>query len=369
MSALKFQFLFSFSNCRRLAAFCLAGSLLLSISVSRAQQPGADSAGVYTGLPKNSVIATVPVGFSALGVAVSPDNKTVYVGNPAAGSVSVIDASTYSAKSTFKVGYNSFNLVLSPDGKILYVATLTGVFLIDTTQSTYPTITILNAGSTPYGLALSPNGEKLYICNYGNVSQHDPGTVVAFDTSNYASTTFRTNGQPHEALFTNNGNQVDVLNLGGDGFLQFIDTLSGKVSRSTGAGGDIFIPSGMTSDLAATTLYITDYENYVSVCKASDGTAIKKILAVPDQLSSVGLGQPALTHDGKYLYVPYSVDNNGQTDLNQVGMIDVETGKIVGTPITVGNYPFWAQISPDGKTLYVSNYHDGTLSVIDITPQ
>ena len=120
MSALKFQFLFSFSNRRRLAAFCLVGSLLLSISVSRAQQPGADSAGVHTGLPKNAVIATVYVGLQCLGIAVSPDNGTVYAANPASGSVEVIDATNYQVKTAINTGFSSLNLALSPDGKVLY---------------------------------------------------------------------------------------------------------------------------------------------------------------------------------------------------------------------------------------------------------
>ena len=53
---------------------------------------------------------------------------------------------------------------------------------------------------------------------------------------------------------------------------------------------------------------------------------------------------------------------------NQVAMLNVTTGQIIGSLIDVGNDPVWAQASPDGKTLYVANNSDGTVSVIDITP-
>jgi DNA-binding beta-propeller fold protein YncE len=184
------------------------------------------------------------------------------------------------------------------------------------------------------------------------------------------------NGFPFQVTLTNQGQQVDVLNEIGSAFIQFINTVSGKVSPSTAARGLILHPSGMISNVGATTLYFADYQDYVTVCNAKTGTVENTFLAVPNVFNAVSLGQPAITPSGTYLYVPY-VGTGAAKGLpvstagpgNAVAMIDVSSGTIVGPLITVGNEPVWAAVSPDGNTLYVCNSADGTVSVIDITPQ
>ncbi len=47
-------------------------------------------------------------------------------------------------------------------------------------------------------------------------------------------------------------------------------------------------------------------------------------------------------------------------------MIDTKTNKVVGNPITVGAQPWMIAISSNAKRAYVTNYADGTVSVIDI---
>lgn len=144
------------------------------------------------------------------------------------------------------------------------------VSVIDTTQSTYPVVTTFNAGAYSEGLAVSPHGKKLYVTNAGNTGAGTPGSVSVFDTAtNALTTTVPTNGTPFLLLFSQIGKQADVLNGIGTGFLQFIDTTNGKLSKSTAAGGDIFYPVGMTSDVGVTKLYITDASKYVTVCNAT----------------------------------------------------------------------------------------------------
>ena len=55
---------------------------------------------------------------------------------------------------------------------------------------------------------------------------------------------------------------------------------------------------------------------------------------------------------------------------NQVATLELATGQLVGTPITVVDYPYLNQISPNGQTLYVVNeiYGTGSLTVVNITP-
>jgi DNA-binding beta-propeller fold protein YncE len=127
----------------------------------------------------------------------------------------------------------------------------------------------------------------------------------------------------------------------------------------------------MTIDSSQSTLYITDEANYHSICNAIDGSQMARLLVAPSVYSSYYLGQPAVTKNGRHLYVPYYENQLTYTALNQVVMLDLSTGQIVGTPITVGDYPYWTQISPNGQTLYVVNsvYGGCSVTVVNITPQ
>jgi YVTN family beta-propeller protein len=65
---------------------------------------------------------------------------------------------------------------------------------------------------------------------------------------------------------------------------------------------------------------------------------------------------PEITADGKRAYVTNFGDGT-------VSVITTATGA-VSAPITVGTNPHGAAITPDGKRAYVPNIGDGTVSVI-----
>ena len=360
-----------------------------------------------TSVPGNTVIATIAVGNFPDCLAISPDSQTVYVANSGSNSVTVIDvAVNYAVEATVTIPNNINFLALSPDGKTLFVSEEpqgSGPGVVEVYNVTIPAspslMATVTAGYYPKCMAVSPDGEKLYVAN-GNTAtaklgqspayEQNPGAVYVFDTANYKQNPniIVTNGAPFQVLFTNNGKQVEVLNETGPGFIQFIDTATGTVSSATGLGGRIFRPAGMIINTGAplltrNILCVADSENYVTVLTAktqgappnNTNSTTNTILAVGSEFDELFLGQPALTADGRYLYVPYGggrqistqtadIGMIGQSD--QVAMIDVLTGTLTGSLITVGNDPVWAQASPDGNTLYVCNASDGTVSVIDI---
>ena len=57
------------------------------------------------------------------------------------------------------------------------------------------------------------------------------------------------------------------------------------------------------------------------------------------------------------------ITNNGAGS-NSVTAINVVTNT-VSTTIPVGHYPFGVSVSSDGSKVYVSNYNDNTISVIN----
>ncbi len=83
--------------------------------------------------------------------------------------------------------------------------------------------------------------------------------------------------------------------------------------------------------------------------------------AAPRVASTINVGDEsysvAFTPDGKTAYV---ANHNDDT----VSVINVKTGTVQGTPIAVGDGPFSVAFTRNGKTAYVTNLLAGTVSVI-----
>lgn len=109
-------------------------------------------------------------------IAVTSDDKFVWVVNPDNNSVSVInvqnDANQKVAEVT--VGVEPQNLAISPDGNFVYVSnTVSGTVSVIAANPTNPFIVATIAvGAEPYGLAFTPNGSKLYVANARSNTVH-----------------------------------------------------------------------------------------------------------------------------------------------------------------------------------------------------
>src|ERR1700685_1742798 len=72
----------------------------------------------------NTVSATITVGTSPNGVAITPDGSMAYIANGgSSGVVSVIDTSTKNATATISVGEFPTGIAITPDGSTAYVLT------------------------------------------------------------------------------------------------------------------------------------------------------------------------------------------------------------------------------------------------------
>jgi|SRR6516225_4903775 YVTN family beta-propeller protein len=112
----------------------------------------------------NTVTATIPVGSSPLGVAVSPDGTRVYVANSSSNDVSVIDVATYcTVTATIPVGSGPHGVAVSPDGKTVYVANrlTNNVSLID--AATNKITNVFGPFFSPFYVAVTPDSSKVYV--------------------------------------------------------------------------------------------------------------------------------------------------------------------------------------------------------------
>ena len=124
--------------------------------------PDNDSVSVFdvsTGTPQK--VREITVGDEPGCVAITPDNAKVYVTNTVSGTVAVIDATTLQVREYISVGVEPRGCALTPSGKKLYVANSISadVSVIDTNKDRVKK-TIKNVGPLLRGVAVSDGDDK-----------------------------------------------------------------------------------------------------------------------------------------------------------------------------------------------------------------
>ncbi|MFZ2948768.1 MAG: beta-propeller fold lactonase family protein [Desulfuromonadaceae bacterium] len=225
--------------------------------------------------------ASISVGRSPQGLAVSPDGKALYVANNGAGTVSVVDISAGGVTAGILVGYNPRNIAVSPDGATLYVTNYTSgtVSVIDTATST--ATNSVTVGVNPHGVAVDSSGRLLYVSNYSS------NTLSIIDTKTL---------QPVATLQTG----IGPLGVG----LAKVDQVPPLTvpSLAPGTGQDDWHVSPVTVDFAA----------------SDSGSGVKEIhYSVDDSAEVVTAGSAAhlvIGSDGAHTVTYYAVDNAGNVE-------------------------------------------------------
>jgi len=149
----------------------------------------------------NTVVATVEVGASPFGVAVSPDGTRVYVANESDDTVSVINTSTNTVTDTVPVGDGPWAVAVNPAGTRIYVtneddntvSVIEGV----TTSSPSPTQSAKSSGSpgipgiflavNPVLVGKSVEGSPIY-CGAASIQPNSTYTLSVQSVTNSALT-------------------------------------------------------------------------------------------------------------------------------------------------------------------------------------
>lgn len=162
------------------------------------------------------------------------------------------------------------------------------------------------------------------------------------------------------------------------------------------ADADIFSPKSVIFSKDGSKFYVNSLEGKKTV--VFDAATLKKIAVIPHEFSRADAplfqgedtiydykynarppkgdancfgGKPvesALTHNGRYLWVPYyrrDWDKHSSSP-SAVAIIDTQTDKIVRVMPT-GPLPKMLTLSPDGSTLAIIHWGDNTIGLIDVT--
>lgn len=254
---------------------------------------------------------------SAYDVDITPDGRFAYVTSFAESKVYVFDATTRILVSTITVpdrGIAQF-VDVSPDGRFAYVSidgttgpgTVNNVTIIDTATNTIVG-SVPKQSSSP--VTVSPDNAFLYLTNF------DAGTVVQVSTATRTVTkTLTTPGKPQFVTVSPDGNTLYVVLLG-------------------------LNPDGSESPKLAV------------VDVATGASSIIPLMGAESY-------QPVLSTDGSRLYVPMS-------SRRSIAVIDTATKALVSVIVESGDNPRGLAVSDDGHYLYVANFNDDTVSVVNI---
>jgi YVTN family beta-propeller protein len=143
-----------------------------------------ESAVVVLDPQERKAVASIPVGDEPEGVALSPDERFLYVAVEGENKLAVIDVAGRRVIARVPVGQRPRSIAFSPDGARAYVTDeLQGAVteLDGRTHEVLRTISLPGATPKPMGVAVSPDGSKVF------VTTGRQGSVVAIDVASGAA--------------------------------------------------------------------------------------------------------------------------------------------------------------------------------------
>ena len=323
-----------------------------------------------------------------MGVAISPDNRTLYVAEGDNGRVGIFDMVTRA-----RLGWVSLDcefegkkyahsltgeLKLSPDGRRLYVLDIAHFRLVIMDTQAKQVVASVGVGRMPFALALSPDGKRAYVSNVG-MFQYSlvPGVTVvgspgmgpyltAPNDRNHSGLDFPAFGFPsHEAEQGALVEGTKIPGLGDPNVLEsnsvWVIDVSNPASPRVAAKIRTGLPAGDQSFGGSSPGGVVAGRKRIFVSNASQDS-ITIIDARSNRVNRTVVLEPApsvrglrgvlpfglaLSPDEKRLYVACA-------GINAVAVLDAGEGAVEGY-IPGGWFPARIELAHDGKALYVAN--------------
>jgi DNA-binding beta-propeller fold protein YncE len=363
------------SNDGTIAVTANSGTKPLSITIIKNLQT--DSVNVLQ-IPPGSDTDGDVLGSVFMGLAVSPDNKIVYVSGGETNkiylfeietgkSAGTIDCSFVSDSVDYSTGYIG-DLVLSKDGRMLYAVDQIGfrVVMIDVKKKKL--LHSIPVGRYPFGIRLSPDEKRLYVANVGMfryawITSGDSAKVTPVDFPAFAY-------QSKEMREGIHNDTIDIPGLGDPNSIEAFSvftidlwdsagpTIVSKIKTGHLAGSMVegipAVGGSSPNSVVATGDYVfvsNGNNDNISVISTKKDTVIYTINLKPDKrmkhfrgVIPFGL---ALSPDNKRLYVAAS-------GINAVAVISVPDFTVKGY-IPAGWFPAKLKVTADGKKLVIAN--------------
>lgn len=278
---------------------------------------------------------------------------SAYVGNLGSNSVSVIDQATGLVTQTIQVGTGPTGVAVSPDGARVYVANNgSGNVSVISTDTNSVVATVPTAG-TSYGVAVTPDGSRIY------VADHHAFTVsVISAATNQVVASIPMPVKPFHLAVTPDGSAVyatcaDICNT-----LTKISTATNTVVGTTTVGT---YPVGVDVSPDGSKVYVAhNVTQDVRVVSTATGDVVATIAL------NAPLGGVVVAPAGDKLYVGAAAP--GGSGAGTLFTLSTATNAVVGS-VGVGSVPIGLALTSDGKTAYIANRGDDTVSIVDTATQ
>jgi YVTN family beta-propeller protein len=324
---------------------------------------------------KKGVLASV-----FMGLAFSPDDKTIYVSGGEENKVYLFDARTGKKKGFIDCSYQNDSLdytdgyigdlKLTKDGSRLYAVDQIGFRVVVVNTRTKKVIHNIPVGRYPFGLTLSPDEKKLYVANvgmfqYALIKENDSDTAkikpIPYPAFGYGTEAMK-NGIHNDSVYIPGLGDPNVPESFSVFTVDLTDPdkpeVTAKIKTGTLVGAMIegfpAVGGSSPNSIVATGQYVfvsNGNNDNISVISTEKDTVVATIPLHLDRrmnhfrgIIPFGL---ALSPDGKRLYV-------AESGINAVGVVSIPEFKVLGH-IPAGWFPSKLQVTPNGKKLIIAN--------------
>ncbi|MGA2630950.1 MAG: bifunctional YncE family protein/alkaline phosphatase family protein [Terriglobia bacterium] len=310
-----------------------------------------------------------------LGVAIAPDNRTLYYSEGDNGRLGIIDLATHkkldsiSLDGTFqgKTYQHSLTgeLKLSPDGRHVFVLDLAHFRMVVIDAAAKQILASVAVGRMPFGLAVSPDGKRVYVSNVG---MFEYSLVPGYDEKDvkHAGLDFPPFGFPSKEA--TEGTTIDGKKIPGLGdpnvpesnsvfVIDVADAANPRVTAKIRTGNPIGEKSVGGSSPGAVVagrkkVFVSNTsQDSITIINARTNKVEKTLVLEPSfplrGLRGVLPFGMALSPDEKTLYVACA-------GINAIAVIDARGDKVLGYFPTAW-FPARVAVSPNGKALYIAN--------------
>lgn len=315
-----------------------------------------------------------------MGLAISPDNKLVYVAGGQENKVFIfdiatgaklgaIDCSSKDENADFTNGYVG-DMVLNRDGSRLYAVDQVGFRMMVIDPVNKKVLYNVPVGRYPFGIALSPDEKTVYVANVG---KYQYNLVKRKKKGEWKNGTIDFPAFAYGSKESEDGIYNDSIQVPGLGPVNADESFSvwaislkksqkpkviSKIKTGTLVGQMVedfpAIGGSSPNSIVATKRYVfisNGTNDNITVLDARKKKIVKHIKLCPDERISklrgiIPFGLD-ISPDGKKVYV-------AESGLNAIAVIDVETLAVTGH-IPAGWFPAKIKVSPDGRKLIVAN--------------
>jgi YVTN family beta-propeller protein len=130
-------------------------------------KPGGGERGEPAGGSPPKLVAEIAVGGRPRTVCFLPDGSKAFIPSESAGTIRVIDTTSYKITETIRLpdGSRPMCVLMSKDGKKLFVSTGRAGTVCVLDPAAGKVLSTIKVGQRPWGLALTPDGKKLFVAN------------------------------------------------------------------------------------------------------------------------------------------------------------------------------------------------------------